>query len=263
MKPISVSLSGGAAKCAYQGGLLFELHQLGYEFKHIEAISGGVISGHFAALGQAGYLEELWLEDIPAWMGKKRWLWEVPLNLLRGRRGLISPEFITGLSDWAITKIPGNLAFYVTSLTTGNTVRVWGDNFENVKEYRKGLYAACAIPVVFPPLPEMKTKRLSHYDAADGGIAFHLGDMDVDLRVSTATGYSRFDKTKGPLSILIRAAEIRAENFRVTNAPRAWVPMEPLPSSWNWSKSALKESFDLGKKDAYYVRDLLKQRNGL
>lgn len=263
MKKISVSLSGGAAKCAYQGGLLFQLDKFGYEFETIEAISGGVISGHFAALGQAASLEELWLEDIPAWMGKKRWLWEVPLNLIRGRRGLISPEFITGLSDWAITKMPDNLVFYVASLYTAKAHELTGASFQSVEDYRQGLYAACAIPGVFAPVKTLPLRIGVIYEAADAGIVQHVSPVKTDITISTSYPSRSFETTQGPLSILLRSAEIRTNAFRVSNASDMIRPSQEIAGSWNWSRSALKESFDLGAKDAYYVRDLLKKKHGL
>jgi hypothetical protein len=247
---LTLSLSGGAARCAFQGGFIFELAKQGFTFDRIYAISGGTISGYFAAIGRAEDLEKVWLQEIPKHAGKIRWYAGAIVNLMSGADGIISRDFVEGLSTNFIQNMPTNLVFRVVSLVDGAEYDLTANDFENLADYRRALYAAVAIPGVFPSI-NFRTKKGVILDAIDGGlyspIITTIGD-DQPLNIMTHSREVEIKRVDGIAGAAARALYLR--DFDRTYIEVGEYPGFPLADPWDFRKKSIATSFFHGQQRA-------------
>lgn len=248
---ITVNLSGGAAKCAFQAGYLYNLAKNGIEFSEIHAVSGGVINAYFAKSGRIDELKEFWLEEIPAHTNRFKWYAGIPLNILTRKRGLISSDFINELIEKKVDSIPEGMFLNVISLFDGEERTLSARDFDDLEEFKKAMYAAVAIPAVFAPV-DVTTKTESILDAADGGIHEPFCDVKTDLSISVHHYEKDIQRVKGPASSLFRVAELRGHERSngLWNEPGLVQPAQTLPKTWDWRKDSLTWSFQHGMKES-------------
>ena len=221
----------------------------GATFKHINAISGGVISGYLIQSGNGDKLREFWTEALPAHANSLKWYAGIPLNVLTRQRGLISPNFSKKLiNDW-ITEQPEGLSFDVVSMFDGEQHTLTHGSFNSIEGYKSGIYAAVAIPGAFEPV-DLFTTSGPILDSADGGLYYPLPRAVSDLSISTHHYDREIQRVKGPLSALLRVWYWR--QWRVLgelfNQDDVILPEVILPKSWDWKKDSLTYSFEHGRR---------------
>jgi hypothetical protein len=248
MKKISVSLSGGAARGAFQGGFLYELHRSGYEFDKIYAVSGGTISGYFAALGRAEDLEQVWLQEIPKHANRIKWLLGAGWNFITGANAAVSPSFIEYLANRFITNMPTNFVFRIVSLHDGIEYDLSADDFESLTDYRRALYAAVAIPGVFPSV-NFRMKNGVILDGSDGGLYDPIIlPPDHTLNIMTHGREVEIKRVSGIGRTVARALYLR--NAERTAIEGGEYPSFALPDPWDFRKKSLATSFFHGQQRA-------------
>lgn len=250
-KGITVNLTGGAARCAFQAGFLTFLMERGADILNINAISGGVINAYFLQSGKWAELENFWLREVPEHTNRLKWYAGIPFNVLARKNGLLSPDFSKVLINRHVNEIVNDFSFEVVSMFTGKQHTLTGKDFTNLQEYRLALYAAVSIPVAFSPV-DILTKDEPIIDACDGGIYYPLPPNYADIQISTHYPERNVERVNGPFSALLRTWNWR--QWAILNdlfaEPNLYGPSEPLPKSWDWSKDSLTFSFYHGREVA-------------
>ena len=248
---ITLNLTGGAARCAFQAGFITYLMERGADILNINAISGGVINAHFVQSGRWAELENIWLREIPSHTNNIRWYVGIPFNVLSRSRGLLSPQFTKGLINRFVNEIPDNFSFEVVSMFTGKQHTLKSSDFTSLHEYRLSLYAAVAIPVGFAPV-DLITKDGPILDACDGGLYYPLPRNYADVQISTHHPEQTIERIKGPFSALLRTWNLRQREVLsdLFAEPDLYGPDIPLPKAWDWSKDSLSFSFYHGREIA-------------
>lgn len=248
-KAIDIALSGGAARCAFQAGLLDFLIREGISFGNMYAISGGVINAYFVKSGRWEELREFWLDEMPAHANQFRWYAGIPFNVMSRKKGLISSEFVRILLDRYVREAPKGMYVDVISMFNGKQYTLSGKDFLSVEDFKDAMYASVAIPAVFPPV-DIKTKAGPILDAADGGIYFPLPDVVAPWKITTHHYERDIERVKGPVSSLLRVNELRKyDRFEnLFNEPGMINPFTPLPKAWDWKKDSLTYSFYHGQE---------------
>ena len=249
-----LNLSGGAARGAFQAGAIVELAEKGgYEFPKVYAISGGIISGYFAATQQIERLPQIWLEEIPRRANKVKWIAGAALNILSRAGGIVSSDFVEGLIYRYIHQMPENLTFRVVSLFDGREYDLSGKDFDHLAHYRRAIYAGVAVPGVFQPA-NIATKDAFLFDCADGGLYSPMIELPLtqnDYPLISILTHSLAVEMKRPEGIAGVAA--RALYLRERDRQMMFAQIQPaftLPDPWDFRKKSISTSFQHGRQVA-------------
>lgn len=141
-KSVGLALSGGAARCLAQIGVLEVLEEEGIKVDAIAGTSAGSIIG---ALFSSGVVD---LQEIKKMATTMKWRDMVKANI--PRRGLISSEKIyrflrNVISDMVFEQAKISLAVVATNLRNGEKVVLTKGSIA------KAVQASCSLPVIFTP----------------------------------------------------------------------------------------------------------------
>lgn len=246
---MNLSLSGGGARSAFQAGVIEALVSAGIEFNHVSCISGGVINGYFLKTGQVDFLREFWLEILPAHASRFRWYAEIPLNIIRGKKGLFSPSFIMSLVKKYVTEIPEGLSFDIVSMFDGKQMSINSSEFASLHQFQSAIYATMAIPVAFPPI-DIETQFGPIMDCADGGLYYPLSENTSTeaLKIITQFDTADYSRVRGLMDAAFKVAAYRRDEAlnNLTYEPNMISPYQPLSGVWDWKTDSLLRSYSHG-----------------
>lgn len=203
-------LSGGGAKGAFQAGALRYIHEVeavDYPpgipyFKMVSGVSVGTLNGVLVAQNRMDTLNYLWSMLSGA-------------NVFRGGMG-VSGVFRQFLRKGAlfdnspmrdiifqnaflqdVLRSGTDLMFGAVSLETGEYYSFHAGDFDDEIEFRKALLASASIPVVCPPVEQVRTRDGQFSSLVDGGVrnARPLGrvlDLSPDQVVIINCNSTRF-----------------------------------------------------------------------
>jgi NTE family protein len=156
---VGLALSGGAARCIAQIGVLDALERGGIKVSAIAGTSGGSLIGAMYASGEVD------VHDMAKMARSIKWRKVIKPNL--PRTGLISSEklyhFVKDIiRDCSFTELPIPLAVVASDLQNGEKVVL------NSGSVARAVQASCSIPVIFTPT------RMNGRLLVDGGAASQI-----------------------------------------------------------------------------------------
>lgn len=185
-------LSGGGAQGAFQFGALLYIEQVikpripGFGFDLISGVSVGAVNGAMYALNKMDALEKVWRSPNLSRLifnGKLEWM-TVVRRVLANEKSLLDNEPFFHLIQRYIHRdeFPANgprLHIGAVSLRDGNLYTLSPDDFPTNYEFQLYLLASTAIPILWPPVPEVITRDRILYDLVDGSLrdTSPLGDV--------------------------------------------------------------------------------------
>lgn len=178
MRPerVSLVLSGGGAKALAHAGAWVALEELHHRPQRIVATSLGAVVGACLAAGMS-------YEDIVSWTTRVTRREVAALSPLAVLAGLLSPSVLKSgpLRETIKRLVPARrfddlripLTVVCVDIDTGRPVRLGAGGRTDIS-LPDALYAACALPIYYPPLA-FRGRRL-----ADGGLYSPLPLDEVD-----------------------------------------------------------------------------------
>ena len=175
-------LSGGGAKGAFELGALQYIQQKQpafFNFQIIAGVSVGSLNGVMLAQNKFAELEDIWseLSDDKVYSGKMpKTFWQflvLAIRVLSGRRSVLGVEPLTALVNQHVdvnqVKIDFRCGF--VSLITGEYVACRHTQFGTDNEnFRKTIVASSSMPIVWPPVGQVKIGERLFRELVDGGV---------------------------------------------------------------------------------------------
>ena len=176
-------LSGGGAKGAFQAGALRYIYETEAAadpgtpyFQVVSGVSVGTLNGVLVAQNRMDRLNELWgtLSEGDIFRGGMgvpgvfrhflmrtgSLLDNTPMREIIFRNAVLEEVLETGV----------DLMFGAVSLETGEYYSFHASDFDDEMEFRKALLASAPIPVVCPPVEEVRTRGRRFSSLVDGGV---------------------------------------------------------------------------------------------
>lgn len=220
-------LSGGGAKGAFQYGALryivekesMELPPSTY-FNIISGVSVGSLNGVMMAQDNFDKLTALWghISKNDIYKGNLKLL-HIFWRLISHKLSVMSNEPLQEMikKHVSLSKVLGadcDFMFGTVSVDTGLYYAFHAADFDNEVQFRNGILASTAMPVIWPPVKELKTKSgLNYTQLVDGGVRniSPLGDVidfdpdEVVIINCNSEDFSPYpDAAKNMLKIAIR-----------------------------------------------------------
>lgn len=196
MKQIALVLSGGGAKGAFQAGALqyiddhIKTRFPDFSFTIISGVSVGCLNGVMVAMNRQDRLLQVWntIENSAVYTGKLN-LPSALLHLaLRSKQAILGRKPLQKLveqlvSRQAVLDTGKKFMMGVVSLTDGDYHRLTAEDFADEINFQKAVLASGIMPVLWEPMPRIRSRRGSITQVVDGGLRNNspLGDvLDMD-----------------------------------------------------------------------------------
>ncbi|MBW3544407.1 MAG: patatin-like phospholipase family protein, partial [Bacteroidetes bacterium] len=196
MKQIALVLSGGGAKGAFQAGALqyiddhIKTRFPDFSFTIISGVSVGCLNGVMVAMNRQDRLLQVWntIENSAVYTGKLN-LPSALLHLaLRSKQAILGRKPLLKLveqlvSRQAVLDTGKKFMMGVVSLTDGDYHRLTAEDFADEINFQKAVLASGIMPVLWEPMPRIRSRRGSITQVVDGGLRNNspLGDvLDLD-----------------------------------------------------------------------------------
>jgi NTE family protein len=215
MKKIALVLSGGGAKGAFQAGALRYIDEVvqprypDFRFSVCSGVSVGCLNGVMVAQNKLPELLEIWnsISNAAVYTGRLNLPSALAHLALRSKRAVLGYKPLqvliarhASLSD----TLASGILFYmgVVSLTDGRYHQYEARDFADEQNFRKAILASAAMPVLWEPVTEIKSKKGVITQAIDGGVRNNspLGDvLDQDPDEVVIINCSAFNDGESPI----------------------------------------------------------------
>ncbi|EMR04337.1 patatin-like phospholipase family protein [Cesiribacter andamanensis] len=185
-------LSGGGAKGAFQAGALRYMDEVvrarypDFQFSVVSGISVGCLNGVMVAQQKLPELLQIWnrMSNAAVYTGRLRLPSALYHLALRSKRAVLGykplQELIGRHVSLADTLASGiHFTLGVVSLTDGCYYPCQAGDFTDEQQFRNAILASAAMPVLWEPVSEIRTKQGTITQAVDGGVRNNspLGDV--------------------------------------------------------------------------------------
>ncbi len=182
-------LSGGGAKGAFQFGAIRYIEEIYkkekpfFNYSIIAGVSVGALNGTMLAMNKYQILKDVWYSISSSKVYKGKINWFALLRIMFGKKSVLSNkplyEMIRQYVNLKDINKDYNLRIGVVSRLTGEYRALSPEEFDNDEDFRKAVLASTSIPVIWPPVKEIRIKDEVFRDAVDGGIRniSPLGDV--------------------------------------------------------------------------------------
>ena len=187
-------LSGGGAKGAFQMGAIEYIQQEQpsyFDFEIVAGISVGSLNGVMIAQKKFAELQKIWntIDNDKVYTGQMpttfvSYVWLIT-RILFGQRSILGFDPLEKMlkENTSLSEIRIDYRCGFVSLVTGNYVPCKHSEFGNDDaNFRKAILASSTMPIIWPPVDEIKIGSIGYKDLVDGGVrnVSPLKDILVD-----------------------------------------------------------------------------------
>jgi len=209
-KKIALVLSGGGAKGAFQMGALKYIREKvnsdvrfkGLEYSIVSGVSVGALNGVMVSMDKLDELETFWdtisNEDIYKGNPDLKFSLSLLFKLMTKKKSILTndPLLQKLRAQVSLSKITKDFRFGSVSLSTGAYKQFYHDEFSDDIQLQNAILGSTAMPVFWPPVPEVKTKEEVFTEMVDGGLRniSPLGDViddDPDIIIIINCSYPK------------------------------------------------------------------------